>query len=225
MDYSFHFGDVFRYWPLLLNGTINTILYSLVGMLAGLAIGILGAVMRNSPLLPLRIIAAIYVEVVRNTPLLVQLFIFFFALPSIGLRLSPMTAAVAALVFNNGAYLTEIVRAGIENVHRSQREAAVSLGLGRAHVFFYVVLSQAIDRVYPAVISQFILLMLSTSLISSIGADELTSLGSRIQSLNYRAFEVFIVCGVIYLSLTLLVQASSAVIARIIFPRRRIAKG
>ncbi len=224
MVYTFHFSEVFRYWPLLLQGTVNTILFSIIGMLAGLAIGILGAVWRNSCHFYLRAIATAYVELVRNTPLLVQLFIFFFALPSIGIQLSPISAAVLALVFNNGAYMTEIVRAGIENVHRSQREAAVSLGLTQWQTFRHVVLFQALDRIYPAMISQFVMLMLSTSLISAIGADDLTSFGSRIQSQNYRAFEVYIVCGIIYLCLTFLLQATSAIVARIIFPRRRAVK-
>lgn len=221
LGYTFHFGEVFAYWPLLLEGTFNTIAYSLVGMLAGLAIGILGAVWRNSRHLTLRVIAAVYVEVVRNTPMLVQLFIFFFALPSIGIRLSSTMAAALALTFNNGAYMTEIVRSGIENVHRSQREAAVSLGLTRWQTFRHVVLFQALERIYPAMIGQFTLLMLSSSLISSIGADDVTSLGARIQSMNFRAFEVYIVCGIIYLLLTFLLQAAAMLAAAVMFPRRR----
>jgi len=221
LGYTFHFGDVFAYWPLLLQGSINTLLYSAFGMLAGLAIGILGAVWRNSQYFPLRWIAASYVELVRNTPMLVQLFVFFFALPSVGVRLSSTTAALLALTFNNGAYMTEIVRSGIENVHRSQREAALSLGLTRWHIFRHVVLFQALEKIYPAMIGQFTLLMLSSSLISSIGADDLTAFGSRIQSENFRAFEVYIACGAIYLGLTFLLQYVAMVSARFMFPRRR----
>ncbi len=221
MNYVFHFNDVLVHWPILVQGTINTIGYSLVGMVVGLGIGIIGAIWRNSQNFGLRAIATFYVELVRNTPMLVQLFLFFFALPSLGIRLTPLQAALLALVFNNGAYMTEIVRAGIESINPSQREAAVSLGLTWGQTFRYVILSQAMENIYPAMISQFIMLMLSTSLISSIGADELTSLGGRIQSLNFRSFEVFTVLGVIYLCLTLLLQRSSALVARIIFPRRR----
>ena len=221
MNYTFHFGDVLAHWPTLLQGTVNTIGYSLIGMLAGLLMGIVGAVWRNSPNGILRAIATSYVELVRNTPMLVQLFIFFFALPTLGLRLNPMQAAILALVFNNGAYMTEIVRAGIENINRSQREAAVSLGLTKWQTFRHVILLQALESIYPAMISQFVLLMLSTSLISSIGADDLTSMGQRIQSLNFRSFEVFIVIGVIYLGLTVLLQAVAGLVATLIFPRRR----
>lgn len=221
MNYVFHFNDVLVHWPILVHGTINTIGYSLVGMVVGLGIGIIGAIWRNSQNFGLRAIATFYVELVRNTPMLVQLFLFFFALPSLGIRLTPLQAALLALVFNNGAYMTEIVRAGIESINPSQREAAVSLGLTWGQTFQYVILSQAMENVYPAMISQFIMLMLSTSLISSIGADELTSLGGRIQALNFRSFEVFTVLGVIYLCLTLLLQRSSALVARFIFPRRR----
>jgi polar amino acid transport system permease protein len=221
LQYTFHFSDVLRYWPLLFQGTLNTIVYSLVGMLAGLAVGVAGAVGRNSPHLTLRAVATSYVEIVRNTPLLVQLFIFFFALPSLGLRLSPVQAALLALVFNNGAYMTEIVRAGIDNVHPSQREAAVSLGLTGWQTFRYVVLFQALERIYPAMISQFVMLMLSTSLVSAIGADDLTGFGSRIQSLTFRSFEIYMVIGVIYLGLTLVLQAAAGTIARFMFRRGR----
>lgn len=221
LNYTFHFADVFQHWPLLLQGVINTVGYSLAGMLAGLVIGIIGAVWRNSRIFVLKAIASIYVELVRNTPMLVQLFLFFFALPSIGIKLTTLEAAILALVFNNGAYMTEIVRAGIESIHRSQREAAVSLGLTRGQAFRHVILFQALENIYPAMISQFIMLMLSTSLISSIGVDDLTAMGQRIQSENFRAFEVFIVVGVIYLCLTFLLQATSTLVARIIFPRRR----
>jgi len=222
LDYTFQFGEVLRYWPLLLQGTANTVVFSLVGMSAGLCVGILGAVWRNSRYLPLRALADIYVETVRNTPLLVQLFLFFFALPSLGIRLSAEQAAMLALVFNNGAYATEIVRAGIENVHKSQREAAASLGLSRLQIFRHVVLLQALERVYPPLTSQFILLMLASSIVSAVGAEELTAFGNRIQSENFRALEVYFVCGALYLLLTFLFRTGFAALATALFPRRRV---
>jgi polar amino acid transport system permease protein len=221
LNYTFHFSDVLVHWPILLEGVYSTITYSAICMLVGLFIGIFGALGRGSHNRMVRAISTCYVELVRNTPLLVQLFIFFFALPSLGLRLAPWQAAILALVFNSGAYMTEIVRAGIESINRSQREAAISLGLTKWQTFRHVILLQALESVYPAMISQFVLLMLSSSLISSIGADDLTAMGQRIQSLNFRSFEVFAVIGVIYLSLTLLLQAIAGVIAFLIFPRRR----
>lgn len=224
MNYTFQFGDVLRYWPLLLEGALNTLLYSAAGMLLGLLIGVIGAVWRNSRYVPLRAIAALYVEVVRNTPLLVQLFVAFFVLPSIGISLSASQAAVLALVFNNGAYMTEIIRAGIENINRSQREAAASLGLTRWQAFRWVIILQALDWVYPAMISQFVLMMLSSSIISAIGADELTAFGSRIQSDTFRPLEVYVLCAVIYLALTFLVRGVFEAAAIALFPRRRRLK-
>ena len=226
MEYTFHFEEVLRHWPLLVQGARNTLLFSLVGMSAGLAVGILGALCRNSRHRALRVAAATYVEVVRNTPLLVQLFLFFFALPALGVRLSAVQAALLGLVFNNGAYATEIVRAGIENVHRSQREAAASLGLTRFQIFTHVVLLQALEKVYPALTSQFILLMLASSIVSAVGADELTAFGNRIQSENFRSLEVYFVIAAIYLGLTLLLRGGFGALALVLFPRRRaLAKG
>lgn len=221
MDYTFQFGEVLRYWPLLVEGAWNTLRYSLVGMTIGLAIGILGATARGSRSLLLRTIAGSYVELVRNTPLLVQLFIFFFGLPAAGIRLEPAQAAMAALVFNTGAYATEIVRAGIESIQVSQREAAASLGLSPLQTFRYVVIVQALERVYPALTSQFVLLMLASSVISAIGAEELTAFGNRIQSENFRSLEVYFVCAALYLGLTVLLRSGFVVLARAVFPRQR----
>jgi polar amino acid transport system permease protein len=221
LDYTFQFGEVLRYWPLLLEGALNTLRLSLVGMSIGLVVGIAGAVARNSSIAALRAIAGAYVELVRNTPLLVQLFFFFFALPSLGLRLTTAEAAMLALVFNNGAYATEIVRAGIESIHRSQIEAAAALGLSPPQIFRYIVIGQALERVYPALTGQFIVLMLATSITSAIGAEELTAFGSRIQSENFRSLEVYIVCAAIYLCLTFLLRGGFTVLAMLAFPRRR----
>jgi polar amino acid transport system permease protein len=222
MGYTFQFGEVLRYWPLLAEGALNTLQLSLVGMSIGLVVGIGGAVARNSRrFTALRAVAGGYVELVRNTPLLVQLFLFFFALPSLGLRLSPTQAAMLALIFNNGAYATEIVRAGIESIHKSQIEAAAALGLSRLQTFRYIVIGQALERVYPALTGQFIILMLATSITSAIGAEELTAFGSRIQSENFRSLEVYFVCAAVYLGLTFLLRGGFTALALAAFPRRR----
>jgi len=220
MDYTFHFGEVLRYWPLLVTGLVNTLLFSVVAMAGGAALGMVGAVARNARNPVLRAAAAFYVELIRNTPLLVQLFVAFFVLPSLGLRLTATQAALLALVLNNGAYMTEIVRAGLESIHNSQREAAVSLGLTTFQTFCWVTILQALDKVYPAILSQFILLMLSSSIISAIGADELTAFGSRIQSDTFRPLEVYLICALLYLGLTYLVRGALQGLALVLFPRR-----
>jgi polar amino acid transport system permease protein len=221
MNYVFQFGEVFRYWPLLAQGAALTLVLSVAGMVVGLMIGTACALARQSENPFLRIPAASYVEVVRNTPLLVQAFIIFFGLPSLGLRLDSNTAAVIALVINNGAYTTEIVRSGIEAIHRSQIEAGLSIGMSRLQVFIYVVAKPAFEKVYPALCSQFIILLLGSSVVSAIGADELTAFAHRIQSANFRSLEVYIVCMFTYLGLAFLVRAGLVAVGSWLYSYRR----
>ena len=148
---------------------------------------------------------ATYVEAIRNTPLLVQLFIVFFGLPSVGLRFSATTAAVVTLTINLGAYATEIVRAGLEAVPKAQREAGHALGLSGLQVFRHIILFPSLQMMYPALASQFILLMLATSITSQIAVTDLFHVASIIQSRTFRDFEVYTVVGVLYLALALVV--------------------
>jgi polar amino acid transport system permease protein len=221
MGYVFQFGEVFRYWPLLVEGAIATVAASTITIVLGLALGILGAVARLSRSTVLRSIAAAYVESFRNTPLLVQLFLIYFALPNLGIRFPPDIAALVALVLNNGAYTTEIMRAGIQSIHPSQTEAGLSLGLSRPQTFLYIVLIPALVNVYPALVSQFILVMLGTSIVSVIGAEELTSYANFIQSTNFRSFEVYIVSTFIYLALALAYRILFWLLSLALFPTRR----
>jgi polar amino acid transport system permease protein len=221
MSYTFQFGTIVADLPELFAGAGRTVLFALAGMIVGLSVGIVGAVWRTSRFALLRLLAGSYVEFVRNTPLLIQLFIIFFGLPALGLRLSPDQAAIAALLFNFGAYATEIVRAGIEAVPPAQVEAAQSLGLSRGEVFRHVVIMPALERVYPALVSQFTLLMLGSSIVTAIGANELTSAANSIQSRTFRSFEVYAAATLFYLGLTFLFRAGFWTLARYLFPRRR----
>lgn len=207
MKYTFQFDAVFAAWPLLLKGTWSTIELSILAMLAGLVVAILCAWGKTSGPRPLRWLINAYIELIRNTPFLVQLFFFFFALPAIGLRWSAHTAALTAMVVNLGAYATEIIRAGIESIPRGQIEAGLALDLKRHQIFRFVVLKPALRAVYPALTSQFILLMLSSSVVSAISADDLTSVAANLQSQTFRSFEIYIVVAVIYLVLALLFSA------------------
>lgn len=204
MNYHFQFGPVFAAWPTLLHGTWTTIQLTLTATLLGLLVAVCGAWAKTSGPKPLRWLAYAYVEVIRNTPFLVQLFFFFFALPALGLRLRPYDAALIAMIVNLGAYATEIMRAGIEAVPRGQIEAAHALSLTRWQVFRFVILRPAFKTIYPALASQFILLMLASSVVSVISADDLTSVAANIQSQTFRSFEVYIVVTVIYLVLSFL---------------------
>ena len=203
MNYSFQFAPVFDAWPLLLHGTWMTIQLSFLAMVFGLLVAVACAWAKTSGPLPLRWLVNVYIEVIRNTPFLVQLFFFFFALPAVGIRWSPYTAALTAMVFNLGAYATEIVRAGIESIPKEQIEAGLALNLSRLEIFRFVVLKPALRAIYPALTSQFILLMLASSVVSVISADDLTSVAANLQSETFRSFEIYIVITGIYLLLTL----------------------
>lgn len=203
MNYSFQFQDVLAAWPLLLQGTWITIQLSLTATMLGLVVAIFGAWAKTSGPKPLRFVVNAYIELIRNTPFLVQLFFFFFALPALGLRWSAHAAALVAMVVNLGAYATEIIRAGIESIPKGQVEAGLALNLKRHQVFRFIVLKPALKAIYPALTSQFILLMLSSAVVSAISADDLTSVAANLQSQTFRSFEIYIVVAAIYLVLAM----------------------
>ena len=223
MNYQFQFHDVFAAWPLLLQGTWTTIQLSLTATVLGLAVAVFGAWAKTSGPQALRWGVNAYIELIRNTPFLVQLFFFFFALPALGLRWSAHSAALVAMVVNLGAYATEILRAGIESIPRGQIEAGLALNLKRHQVFRHVILKPALKAIYPALTSQFILLMLSSAVVSAISADDLTSVAANLQSQTFRSFEIYIVVAVIYLLLALAFSALFRVIYQyaLNYPDRR----
>lgn len=220
MDYRFRFGALEPYTDEILAGVLLTLQLSIVTMLIGMVIGVVAAAMRTGRVPVLRAAAAIYVEAIRNTPLLVQLFIIFFGLPALGLRMTANEAAVVGLSVNVGAYLAEIVRAGIQSVHKSQVEAGLSLGLNPLQVLRHIVLFQAVKATYPALTSQFVLLMLATSVVSTIGATELFHMASFIDSRTFRSFEVYAVITLVYLVLTILFRGGFAALYWLVFVRR-----
>jgi polar amino acid transport system permease protein len=221
MNYQFEFAGVVEYWPMFLEGAWLTIRLSFLATLLGFVIGTLCAIGRGSQRTWLARLCGMYVESIRNTPLLVQLFILYFGLAGIGLKVPVFAAAVATLVINVGAYTTEIMRAGIESIQKGQVEAAECLGLSRVQVYWHVILRPAMERVYPALTSQFVLLMLATSITSQISAEELTSIANRVQSYSFRAFETYIVVALFYLALSFLMRMGFWLLGQIIFPRRR----
>lgn len=202
--YSLTFGPVLERWPLLVDGLVLTILLTLVGMILGTGAGLAIALARRSTHWPLRWLARVYVEIFRNTPLLVQLFVIYLGLPSLGIRLSPVAAACVSLVLNNAAYTGEIIRAGLAGTPRGQIEAGKSLALRPWQILAFIVLPPALARVYPALISQNVLLMLSTGITSAIGAQELTAVVSDINSDTFRSIEAFSVAAGLYLLLNYL---------------------
>lgn len=200
---AFDFGAVLAEWPLLLRGLAVTAGLTAVSAVAGLAIGVACAWARAWGPPALRVVVGAYVELVRNTPFIVQLFFIFFGLPSLGVRLSPELASVLAMVINLGAYATEIVRAGVEATPRGQVEAARSLALTEPQVFLRVVLPPALARVWPATVSQIVIVMLGSAVCGQIATQELSYYANLIQSRNFRAFEAYIVATLAYLGLAM----------------------
>jgi polar amino acid transport system permease protein len=184
-----------------LRATALTLEISVLAFVLANVLGLIAAAGRLSRLRVIRILASVYVEVIRNTPVLLQVFVAYFALPSLGLRLSAFTAGVAALGVNVGAYLAEVFRAGIRSVPAGQRDAALVLALGGFQTFRYVVLPQAFRNVYPAWVNLFIQILLGSSLLSAISVPELTGTASVINSTTLLSVQVFTIALVIYLIL------------------------
>ena len=223
MDYVFHFGDIWVARGELIDGTLLTLRLSALSMILSLLVAVAGAFARTSGPAWLKAIVGAYVELIRNTPFLVQIFMIFFGLPTMGLRLDANTGALIALVLNGSAYTIEIVRAGIESIGHGQIEAAHALGLNRFRTFRLIVLPQALRVVVPPLGSQFILLMLNSSVCSVISADELTAATQDIQARTFRPFEAFIVATGIYFVLSMLFSGAFAAIERFAFgaPKER----
>lgn len=215
------FTAILAQWQLLWSGALLTAKLALVTTITGFLIGTLCAVARRADeFWPARL-AGIYVESIRNTPFLVQIFLVYFGLSSLGFSFSAFTVSVIALTINVGAYTAEIMRAGFESIHKGQWEAAETLGLNRWQQYWHVALRPAIERVYPSLTSQFILLMLASSVTSQISAEELTATANFIQSETYRPFETFFVVAGIYIALSLLMRVIFWLFGQAIFPRRR----
>ncbi|MGQ2998954.1 amino acid ABC transporter permease [Variovorax sp.] len=202
MGIEFDFGAVLAEWPLLLRGVAWTIGLTAVGTVLGMGVGTFCAWARADGPRWLRAVVGTYVELIRNTPFIVQLFFIFFGLPAAGVKLTPEVASVIAMVLNLGAYSTEIIRAGIEATPKGQIEAAVSLALSRSQVFLRVVLPPALKKVWPAMVSQIVIVMLGSAVCGQISTEELSYAANLIQSRNFRAFEAFIVATLIYLALS-----------------------
>ena len=202
MNIEFDFAAVLSEWPLLLRGVAWTIGLTAVGTVLGMIVGTFCAWARADGPKWLRAIVGTYVELIRNTPFIVQLFFIFFGLPAAGVKLTPEVASVIAMVLNLGAYSTEIIRAGIEATPKGQIEAAVSLALSKSQVFLRVVLPPALKKVWPAMVSQIIIVMLGSAVCGQISTEELSYAANLIQSRNFRAFEAFIVATLIYLALS-----------------------
>jgi polar amino acid transport system permease protein len=206
LNYRLDFGPVIEGFPNLLWGCLGTLGLALAGMALAIVIGIGGVVLRDSRFRPLRWLVMGFVELIRNTPFLVQIYFIFFALPFAGLRLDPTPTAIIALGVNGGAYAIEIIRGGVQSIAKGQVEAGLALGLHKALVFRLVVLKPALRAIYPSLASQFVLLTLTTSIASAISAYELTSVAKGIESDSFRSFEVYGTVTLLYFVMSWLVM-------------------
>ncbi len=220
MAFELQFSPILQHYPELGEAFWLTIKLSFSAILLGGTVGLLAATARSLMPKAFRVIIDFYVETIRNTPFLVQLYIIFLGLPALGIRMPALYAGLLAMVINLGAYSAEIFRAGVESIHRSQVEAGLSLSLTRSQVFLHVMLKPAIANVWPSLVTQFTLTMLASSICSFISVQELSGEAATIQSLTFRSFEVYIVATVLYLILALVLKALLTALGYYLFSPR-----
>ncbi len=221
MVYNFQFSGLLPYLQNLVDGLVTTVVITLITTVLGCLLGTLCAAARAGQSSFKSKVVGVYVELIRNTPFIVQLFFIFFGLPALGLRLSAWEAGTLAMVINLGAYSTEIIRAGIEATPKGQIEAAKVLGLTRFQTFVRVVLPPAIQKIYPALTSQCIIVMLGSAVLSQISVQELTFAANFIQSRNFLSFEVYFVVAGVYLLLSIGMRQLFNGIHYLVFPNLR----
>lgn len=217
--YVLNFQGLAEYARYFASGLALTAEIAVAATLGGIALGIIGGIIRNRPDHVLYKVWTAYVELFRNTPFLVQLFFIFFGLPELGIHLSAEVAALLALIVNLGAYVTEIVRAAIAVTPKGQWEAARTLGLSTWQTYRYVVLPPAICKVYPAIVGQCVLVMLGSAVISQISCEDLTYAASYTQSITFLSFESYMIATVLYLLLAVIMRHTMLSLGSLFFRR------
>jgi polar amino acid transport system permease protein len=225
MKYVFQFGIVWDHLPELVHGAWLTLGLSFGAFALGFMLAVVLAFLRSAGPRAVRLAVGAYVELVRNTPFLVQLFIIYFSLPALGIRMEATTAALIGMSLNFAGYATEILRSGIETVPKPQIEAGHSLGFSRLEIFRHVIVFQTLRTVYPALASQFVLLMLGSSIVSAISAEELTAVTNSLQSTTFRSFEFYFVATGMYLAMAIGARALLHAAYWIVFERGQPARG
>lgn len=221
--FEFRFYEIWRseeYIHALLNGAFNSFWLSAVGGILGFLLGLLLAISQDKAVFwGVRYTARSYIEIIRNTPFVVQLFFVAFGLPLLlNTQWGFYTSALLAITLNFSAYFAEIVRSGIDSINRGQVEAAKSLCLSKRETLFDILLPQALVKVYPSLVSQFVFLFLTTGLLSEISIEDLTWAGRFISDRNFRDFEVFIVLTLIYMLLAWFFKLILQLLKRHFFP-------
>ena len=218
MGYNINFPEILPFLPLLLKGLVLSVAITTGGAVIGTLLGLFCAVARLSGIRPLTAAVNVYVEVIRNTPLLIQMYLVYFGLGQFGFHIPPIPAAIIAMTLNNGAYTAVIFEVGIKAVDAGQREAALALGLTNAQTFRHVILPPAFRIVFPPLVNQTISLFLFSAVASSISVPELTNQALYVDSVKWRTFEVFILTTVLYFACTFVVTTMANQ-----YERRRLA--
>ena len=189
------------------SGLALTLLVAGSASFGGSVVGLLTALSRMAPAAPVRWLAVTYVEVIRNTPGLVQLFLVYLGLPNLGIRFSPLGALIVALTVNNGAYVAEIIRGGLQAIPKGQLDAAAALGLPRRVALAEVVLPQTLRAIHPALANQFIQTVLASSIGTVVGVEELTQVALILESRTYQTVEILVALTLIYVAVTVVLAA------------------
>ncbi len=209
MGYQLMFNQVLPYLKVLLDGLKISIYITCIGVVVGILIGIICAIVKTSEVKFIKRIINGYIEIFRNTPLLIQMYLFFFGLGQFNIQLSPMNAAVLALILNNGAYTAVIFESGIKAIETGQKEAASALGMTSLQTYLNILLPQAFRIIIPPLTNQIISLFLFSSVAATISVPELLGQTLHVDSLTMRTFEVFIVTTVLYLVITTVISVTS----------------
>jgi polar amino acid transport system permease protein len=217
MDYTFQFSAVFEELPYLLGGAWVTLQIAFITFWCGALIGIFGAIAKVYGGSWSRRIANGYVVFFTNTPALVQVFLLYYALPDAGILLGPLTAVLIGLTLNAGAYLTEILRAGVISVRRPEFEAGMTLGMSGLQILRFVMLPHIAKTIYAPLSNFFIWLVLGSSLAALFGVEELTGRAINISTVNLRSIETFTIVAAIYVVLTVIASTSLALVGRYVF--------
>lgn len=217
MSYQLDFLALVPYLPQFVAGIWTTVNLTIITTLSGLLLGTVCAGVKTSQHKLPRLLCTCYIEMIRNTPFIVQIFFIFFGLPALGLKLSAWQAGVIAMTINLGAYSAEIIRSGIDATPKGQWEAGKTLGLTRMQVFTRVVIPPAYQRVYPALTSQCIIVMLGSAVVSQISVEDLTFAANFVQSRTFLSFESYMLTAAIYLVLAILMRQLFSLTERLLF--------
>lgn len=214
---SFYFGDILPYLPLMLEALWVSIYVTFISFVVGSVLGVLLSLAKTGPSSVVRAVASSYIEVMRNTPLLVQLYLIYFGLGQVGVQLNPLWSALIGMTLNNSAYTAEIFRAGFASVPVGLREAGTALALSKYQLFRYVVFKVGLRGIIPSLTNQLIILFLYSSVASVISLEELTAILLNLNSQTLRTVEVFTFGAVLYWVTSALIAAGARSVERVMF--------